>query len=225
MRQIISLEQVTSTNDYLKQYYKSLDSDTVVVAKSQSKGRGRNGHTWVSPDGNLYFSMLKKNKSRQDLFFEMMNVSVSIIKVLEDYNVKAYIKYPNDIIVSRKKIAGILMESKGFEDLDYLIIGVGLNINQKDFGDLKRKASSLFLETGEDFDVNEILNKFLTYYEDDSDTYKNYVMRSFCIGKQIMHDHKPYVVEGVTTSGELLLRGDQQIQVSLNEISLEELYE
>ena len=61
MENVIILEEVTSTNEYLKQYYKQLPDQTVVISKKQSQGKGRLARTWKSEEGNLYMSVLKKN--------------------------------------------------------------------------------------------------------------------------------------------------------------------
>ena len=135
-KNVIILEEVTSTNEYLKQYYTQLPDQTVVIAKKQLQGKGRLSRTWKSDLGNLYMSILKKGISRDSVFMELMNVSVSVVELLKQQGIDAYIKYPNDIIVGRKKICGILIESMGFQILDYLVIGIGINVNQKDFQEL-----------------------------------------------------------------------------------------
>ena len=122
MENIIILEEVTSTNEYLKQYYKQLPDQVVVLAKSQSQGKGRLSRTWESEVGNLYMSILKKGIKRETVFHELMNISVSVVELLKEYNINAYIKYPNDIVVGTKKVCGILIESMGYKVLEYLII-------------------------------------------------------------------------------------------------------
>ena len=70
---ILKFDQLNSTNDYIKKNIVDLDDGTIVVAKQQTKGKGRHGNVWYSPEGNLYFSILvKKNVSRENLFLWTM---------------------------------------------------------------------------------------------------------------------------------------------------------
>lgn len=225
MENIIILDEVTSTNEYLKQYYKQLPDQTVVVAKKQSKGKGRLSRTWKSEAGNLYMSILNKGFQRKWVFYELMNVSVSIIDILKEYGISAYIKYPNDIIVSNKKICGILMESLGFTVLEYLITGIGVNLNQEDFEELSHKATSVFNETGKKVDITSFREKLYERIRQEKDVYKEYVIHSYVIGKQIFYQGMPYIVTGVNLDGSIQLSGFKVINVPLNEITLEELYE
>lgn len=225
MKNVIILEEVTSTNEYLKQYYRQLPSETIVVAKRQSKGKGRLSRTWKSEVGNLYMSILKKGVDRNQIFNELMNVSVSVVRLLKEYGIQSYIKYPNDIIVGTKKICGILIESVGYEKIDTLIIGVGINICQDDFQEISHKATSIFIETGKKEEVDSIRKKFLSILQEEKDVYKEYIIYSYVIGKQIQYQGSQYIVSGVNLDGSIKLNGTKEINVPLNEITLEELYE
>lgn len=225
MKNIIILDEVTSTNEYLKLYYKQLPTESVVFAKKQSKGKGRLSRTWKSKEGNLYMSLLRKDLPRDSVFLELMNVSVSVVRLLKKYGVQAHIKYPNDIIVGTKKICGILMESMGYEILDYLIIGIGININQSDFQELSYKATSVFNEIGKEEEVVAFGKKLLGILLEEKDVYKEYIIHSYVIGKQIYHLGMPYIVTGVNIDGSLKLSGFKELNIPLNEISLKELYE
>ncbi|MDT8336407.1 MAG: biotin--[acetyl-CoA-carboxylase] ligase, partial [Candidatus Izemoplasmatales bacterium] len=131
---IISFDIIDSTNDYIKKHLESLSHGAIVTASQQSKGRGRLNNTWQSPLGNLYFSfILKQNTKQEDLFSLQIKVSLALIKLLEVYNVTSKIKYPNDVLVNNKKIAGILIETSGYTNIESIIIGIGLNLNQIDF--------------------------------------------------------------------------------------------
>ena len=140
---------IDSTNDYLKNSYQILDNFTFVSADYQTNGRGRNDRVWESEDNmNLLFSLLIKDKQliEKGSFLSLM-MAVSIAKAIEHYGVKnVSIKWPNDIIVNDKKICGILLEG---QIPNYIVIGVGLNVNQVDFpNNLRRPATSLRNELG-----------------------------------------------------------------------------
>ena len=225
MKNAIILDEVTSTNDYLKQYYKQLPSDVVVFAKKQIQGKGRLSRTWKSEEGNLYMSILKKDFPRTMIFQELMNVSVSVVRLLKEYGIHAYIKYPNDIIVGTKKICGILMESLGYKVLEYLIIGIGVNINQFDFNELSHKATSIFIETERTEEVVTFGEKLYSILQEEKNVYKEYIVHSYVIGKQIYHQGFPYIITGVNLDGSIKLSGFKELSIPLNEISFEELYE
>ena len=151
---IIHFDEIDSTNNYLKNSYKLLDNFTFATADYQSSGKGRNDRVWSSNKGeNLMFSLLIKDIPLLKKYSALSIVSaVEIAMLLESYGVKnVSIKWPNDVYVNDKKICGILLEG---QILEYLVIGVGLNVNQKHFpNDLRRPATSLSLECDKEFDL------------------------------------------------------------------------
>lgn len=160
---IIKLSAIASTNDYLKQLCasQSLESFTIVITENQTNGKGQRGNQWnVEPYKNLTFSVLIKDLliSTSSVFDLNIAVSLSIVEALEKLKVlKLNIKWPNDILADGKKIGGILIENSiSGQNSMYSIIGIGLNVNQTDFGDLP-KASSLKNVMQTDFDKEEIL--------------------------------------------------------------------
>lgn len=171
---IIKLDATDSTNTYLKKL--STNSDladyTVVVAKSQTSGRGQMGAIWSSEASkNLTFSIYKdvSNCNLESPFFISMVVSLALLKTISSLSIpKLSIKWPNDILSDNKKICGILIENVYRQNkLASSIIGVGLNVNQLEFDDLP-KASSLRMVSGRVFDLDEItigiINDFKYYF-------------------------------------------------------------
>ena len=151
---IIKLDAIDSTNSYLKKLLnkESLDDLTVVVSKHQTQGRGRNGNVWSNkPSLNLAFSIYKRFSDFEIDKKFMLNVisSISVYETLKKYNLlDLTIKWPNDIMTVDKKISGILIENniKG-NRIKYSVIGIGININQREFKNLPN-ATSIFIETG-----------------------------------------------------------------------------
>lgn len=144
---------------------KTLNDFTVVVAKSQLKGRGQMGTTWQSEEGkNLTFSILKNFNSFKVVHQFNMNICISLaicdaLRELSIPNLK--VKWPNDIMSGSSKICGILIENvlKG-QLVHNSIIGIGLNVNQTYYENLEKVASLKSL-TGKFFDLDELLNKIL----------------------------------------------------------------
>jgi BirA family biotin operon repressor/biotin-[acetyl-CoA-carboxylase] ligase len=151
----------------LKQLVKEtqLQDETVVVADRQLSGRGQMGNHWLSREGqSLTFSMFKTFEKLQieQQFMISMAVSLAIIKALKSLNIpKTSIKWPNDILSANTKIGGILIENvlEGYL-VKYSVIGIGLNVNETNFPDLPQ-ASSLKLETGKVFQLEEVLDTVL----------------------------------------------------------------
>ena len=163
MMKELFFESVDSTNTYLKNHYEELDDRCFVRADLQTQGKGRNGRIWKSIKGeNLTFSMLIKNK---ELISNYSRLSVTsaylILKILEGYGLKDLsIKWPNDVYVKDKKICGILLEAVSKEEIECLIIGIGLNVNQTEFeGDYLIEPTSIAKELERKIDLSEIKNK------------------------------------------------------------------
>lgn len=154
----IYFESIDSTNNYLKNNYKNLENYTFVSAGFQTNGKGRNERTWKSENGeNLLFSLLLLDKQLFEHYKELSIVTAySIIKELEKLGIKNLkIKWPNDIYVNDKKICGILLESVSTNEIDCLIVGVGLNVNQNSFNDEYRiEPTSIIKEINRKTDVN-----------------------------------------------------------------------
>lgn len=165
---IIKLDAIDSTNSYLRRLIneKEVADYTVVVAKKQINGRGQMGTVWDSEKGkNLMFSVFK-DLSMHDVefpFYLSMAISLAIFKTFKTLNIPdLHIKWPNDILSADKKICGILIENVIKNKLSYTIIGIGINVNQKEFKNLP-KASSLKNITGIHYNMDEILQGILKY--------------------------------------------------------------
>ena len=123
------IPSVTSTNDYLL-HEKTSNKVAVCIAERQTRGRGRFGHTWWSPPGNLYLSMSYPLK-RWERRYEMLGLwlLVAVAKLLERLGCKSVrVKWPNDICVQGKKLGGILVDRKLDETGQRLIVGAGINV-------------------------------------------------------------------------------------------------
>tara|TARA_R110002051_G_scaffold10175_2_gene38536 strand:+ start:28759 stop:29487 length:729 start_codon:yes stop_codon:yes gene_type:complete len=236
---IVKLHTIDSTNDYLKALVKTerLKEDTVVWALEQTMGRGQMGTLWTAEAGkNLTFSIFRKVKriTIDQQFYVTMAASLAVKDVLQKLLIKNItVKWPNDIMSDKQKICGILIESvikKG--KLDALILGVGLNVNQTDFGDIPR-ATSIKAQTGIHFDLEEILNMLLTQFhhyvdlllKEDLDVIKSdYETDLFRKNKPstFVKNDQTFVgiIQGVTPHGKLLILEEDEV---LNEYDLKEL--
>ena len=134
---IIWLDSIDSTNEEAKRHISDIDNLSVLSAYEQTEGRGQRGNTWTSTPGeNLMFSVVLKNPkiSAKDQFGINEITSLSVVDFLSQHGISARIKWPNDIYVGSKKICGILIEnSLRGSGISSSIIGIGLNINQRNF--------------------------------------------------------------------------------------------
>ncbi|MDD3712542.1 MAG: biotin--[acetyl-CoA-carboxylase] ligase [Candidatus Izemoplasmatales bacterium] len=228
-RNIIGFDTIDSTNDYLKRQIDVLEDGTICYALTQEKGRGRRNNIWLSQRGNLYFSILKKNRlERNAIFMETILISVAITKLIEKYGLEPIIKYPNDILVNGKKIAGILIETTGTEQIDSVIIGVGINVNQEDFKSLNKKATSLKLQRKGDYSLEDILKEFIFIYnslENLEQAYEIYLQRSLIINKEIILDNKKYLILKIFLNGNILIKNEcKELIVNSNILDFTNLY-
>lgn len=161
---IIKLNAIDSTNSYLKEnaIKNNLESYTIVVADKQTSGRGQLGTVWESDLGkNLTFSMLVKfvdfEITRQ--FYLSMAVALGVLTALKNkWDTKYYIKWPNDILADKDKIAGILIENSiSGNFIKNTVIGIGLNVNQISFSKEIENVTSLKKISGIDFDRDQLL--------------------------------------------------------------------
>ncbi len=152
-KNVIYLPECHSTNTEMQTFLKkaSLEEGTVVMADFQIKGRGQLKDKWVSQKGkNILMSVLLKPTflSLDQQFYLTIALGLAIVDALGHFiGNDLKIKWPNDVYVGANKIAGILTEaSVSKKSIDHAVIGVGVNINQQEFGTLK--ATSILLETG-----------------------------------------------------------------------------
>ncbi|OGL20091.1 MAG: biotin--[acetyl-CoA-carboxylase] ligase [Candidatus Rokubacteria bacterium RIFCSPLOWO2_12_FULL_69_21] len=175
-RQIYLFGEVPSTNDALRHLAKAgAREGTTVLAESQTAGRGRLGKSWFSPFGvNLYASVLFRPAiGPKDAPVFSFIAGLAVADAVRSVGVPAAIKWPNDILVNRKKVAGVLAELATSGDrLDYLILGVGVNLNVESralheaLGDAGRAAASLRELAGRDIDRNAFAASFLTFLDE-----------------------------------------------------------
>lgn len=167
---IIWLEKAESTNEVAKRDIASLDNLSVVAAIEQTCGRGQHGNVWKSAPGkNLTFSVILKSPpiAPKEQFAISQIAALAITDILSDYGIQAEIKWPNDIYCGNNKICGILIEnSLSGEAIRSSIIGIGLNVAQDVFPTDIPNPTSMYLETGEEFALEDVLEKFMDIFKE-----------------------------------------------------------
>ena len=236
--------ETDSTNLWIKRLAKEGASEgTLALAEFQSAGRGRLGRSWEVPEGtSVMMSILLRPKFEPQYAPTLTLVmGMAVAKAVKSLGFDVSIKWPNDVVVSHKKICGILTEM-GVRDgkIDYAVIGVGINVNIREFPEeMADKATSLYLESGREFDRSQIpglvMEAFEEYYEKFAATcdlrglkeeyesiLANYNQPVRVLAKE------PYegVARGITDGGELLVEKTDGtiVAVSAGEVSVRGLY-
>lgn len=170
---LLEFDRLDSTNDFLKENHSYFPHMTIIRADYQEKGRGQFERTWISrPKENFLFSIMLKNIKTSKSHHIKHWILLSIIRFFQMFGVTPEFKEPNDLYVGDQKIAGILIESLSLEEtFDVLVIGIGININQTDFSNLK--ATSLKKITGVTYDIQHEFHKLLKILISSYDEYLN----------------------------------------------------
>lgn len=171
-REIKYYERIISTNERAKELLFSNPAEgTLVLAEEQTGGRGRLGRKWYAPPGGIWMTILLTPRlAPAELPKLTMVGAVALSKAIQqELGVETLLKWPNDLHLGGKKISGILTELTGeLGRVKYLVLGVGLNVNQRltDFPEeLRTKASSLRIETGQEIDRLALVRAYLRLLE------------------------------------------------------------
>lgn len=198
--QIFRFESIDSTSDYLKNK-KDIKEFDLAIAEIQTKGRGRRGNNWFSSKGMALFSFslkIDKNISIEEYSKLPLVIGISVlrgIKRIEELDLK--FKWTNDIYLDDKKFSGILVEKVN----DFFIIGIGINVNNKELGTIDEVAISLKNKTGKNYIIEDIIFTII-------DEFKKYYKR-FCDGEW------KYILEEINNKN--YLKGKIVSIVSINE--------
>lgn len=149
---ILRFDTIGSTNtEAANQARQGADEGLCVIARQQTAGRGRHGRTWVSPpDSGLYFSIVLRPKlAPKELSLITLMTGVAVYDTLKELGLKPDIKWVNDILVNEKKICGILAEAVETPAGNAVIVGIGINITNKNFpNEVAEFATSIMSEPG-----------------------------------------------------------------------------
>lgn len=244
-KNLIILDEVGSTNEYLKRLGSDdCESGTVVAAREQTKGKGRLGRVWkAKKDDSITFSfLLRPNISPREVSSVTPLAGLAVCKAIREFTgLDCKIKWPNDIIIGKKKLVGILTEmSAEFDAVEYIITGIGINADTTDFpDDIKEKATSVYLSTGGHFDKNALFACILNHIEEEfinndlklsPAALREYTELCATIGRDITFTHNGASVTGkavdVTPNGELMAElPDKSVRIiNSGEVTVQGIY-
>lgn len=235
----IRLETVESTNLYGKEHIAELADRTVVHAIRQTCGRGRLQRIWMDlGEGNLFMSFVLKPSDFFDEVYSNLTqyLSVQLCKILEEYGLKPQIKWPNDVLIDGKKIAGILsetvMQGSNFKGL---VLGIGVNLNA-DIASVKKitdkEVTALNLELAKNVNLDNFRQNLCEAFFSEYDEFlksgfemikTDYLKRACFLDKEIcvkiFDKEKHGVAKSITDKGELVLsENDNDFVLTIGDI-------
>ena len=236
---LIELDTVASTNIHAQSIIAEMHPQCfVVTAKEQTKGKGQQGNVWHSEKAkNLLFSIaIYPHPIKADEQFILNKITALAVKTFIDkhLNTESKIKWPNDIYIANKKVAGILIEhSVTGNQLKHTVIGIGINVNQKHFPENVPNPVSMYNISGIEYDLKVLLNSFVNIFFDlyntlgtahASSTDKAYLnaLYNYNIKSNYLYKNKEIAatIKDVDTYGRLilLLEDGQEIKCGNKEI-------
>jgi BirA family biotin operon repressor/biotin-[acetyl-CoA-carboxylase] ligase len=224
---LILRDEVDSTNTLAREFAEQgADHGTAVAARRQTAGRGRRGRTWLTlPGDHVYLSVILRPTLPPERLFEVTLVAaVALSEALEKLGVRSQIKWPNDIEIDGKKLAGILTEltTDAAGQMRFVILGVGVNVNTAadEFPDeIRERATSLRVVTGAPGEPQEVIAAFLDRLDDWLERHGTFGLtvildawraKSSTLGSVVRATTEGRVIEGtaedVDSTGALLIR-------------------
>lgn len=216
-RKLYVFDEIDSTNNFARQIN---ESGAAVIAGKQSRGRGRFSRRWESPEGGIYMSIVifeEHEKEQSSLPRYAIFLPLACCNFLRKLGINASIKWPNDIVVSERKIGGILIEAESFEEKMKLIAGIGINANASISVDIP--TTCIKEELGREVELNkaiaDLLNEIEKYYkkskrENAEELVEEYKNLCSTLGRAVIvrtvNETLSGIAEDISVNGELLLR-------------------
>ena len=230
-------EHVDSTNLFLRRMADAAPDGTAVIAASQSEGRGRMGRSFLSPEGGLYLSVLLRPKLDPERLPTLTPVAaVAVCRAVEALcGVRCGIKWPNDVLLSGKKICGILVESVLGEEKPCVIVGIGINANTLSFPEeLRGIAGSIADAMGRRVDLHmlaetllhELDGLYALWLSDPGAALEEYRLRCLNCGREVFVGERRGFALQVGGDYSLLVRWSDGTEEALRfgEVSVRGLY-
>lgn len=245
-KHVVYYEETDSTNTRVKRLAEQGERQgTLVVADRQSAGKGRRGRGWESPKGeNIYMSLLLRPEiepSKAPMLTLVMAYSAALA-IREQEGLEVGIKWPNDLVAGTKKICGILTEMNAEIDyINYVVIGVGINVNVRNFPEeLREKATSLLNENGKEVRRAVLIAKIMRLFEQNYERFlkeqnlaflqETYNQLLVSRGREVTvlepgHEYRAHAI-GINDTGELLVRKEdgKEEAVFAGEVSVRGIY-
>lgn len=245
-REVYFYEEIDSTNTQAKRLAEEgAPSGTLVVSDCQLKGKGRRGRAWESPKGSAIYMtlMIRPQILPEHASMLTLVMGLSAVQAIRNVlNLETSIKWPNDVVLNKKKLVGILTEMNTQMDyIEYLVIGIGINVNMQHFPqELEDKATSLQMELGHPVNRAELVAETMRCFEKNYEIFEKtqdlsgmvdsyqQVLANYNQPVRVLEPGNEYsgIARGINAKGELLVeREDGSVEkVYSGEVSVRGLY-
>jgi BirA family biotin operon repressor/biotin-[acetyl-CoA-carboxylase] ligase len=156
--------RVNSTQDVAREYFiEGAKVGTVIVADSQSSGRGRKGRIWASSPGGLYLTAILRMEHNTNLLPLLVGIAIAET-IKEETNIDPVLKWPNDVLINGRKVGGVLIDAEWYDNQGFILLGTGVNINNT-LPDSIEGGTTLSKEFGKEINLDTFLRRFLQLLE------------------------------------------------------------
>jgi BirA family biotin operon repressor/biotin-[acetyl-CoA-carboxylase] ligase len=226
-REIHLLSEAASTNTLaMEMAAKGAPEGTVVIAEKQTGGKGRLGRKWISPKGNLYFSVVLRPDipTHKAPLITLMGAVAAAAAIRTTCNLPATIKWPNDILVAGKKIGGLLTEMSAEPDrIRHIVLGIGVDVNMaldELPPDVRARTTTLAVEAGKKIDrtlllqqvLRDLESRYRVFLRSEADILKEWGALTMTIGSRVSVNGSGEMFEGlaqgIDSEGRLIVRLD-----------------
>ena len=229
----IHVSSVSSTMDEIKKNEFDKYKKIALLADEQSKGRGTKSNNWISEKGNFFLSLRLNKIVSNKIFIFPYIIGIVIYDVLKQYSLnekELFLKWPNDVFLNNKKIAGVLIETYSSGNLiENIVIGIGINLKKTPKG-LEKKSTNILIETKKKIDRKSIVENILRSYDiweekilslEIESILKEWMKRSYPINTRITFKvDKGEVVNGnflgINSDGSIKIMSEGNVQNHLN---------
>ena len=229
----IHVSSVSSTMDEIKKNEFDKHKKIALLADEQLKGRGTKSNNWISEKGNFFLSLRLNKIVSNKIFIFPYIIGIVIYDVLKQYSLnekELFLKWPNDVFLNNKKIAGVLIETYSSGNLiENIVIGIGINLKKTPKG-LEKKSTNILIETKKKIDRKSIVENILRSYDiweekilslEIESILKEWMKRSYPINTRITFKvDKGEVVNGnflgINSDGSIKIMSEGNVQNHLN---------
>ena len=242
--EVCFFDEVDSTNNRARMLAEQGAPDgTLVIAEHQNGGKGRMGRSFFSPaSGGIWMSLiLKPDIPPVEASMITLIGAVAVAETMKSYGLEAGIKWPNDVVIDKRKVTGILTEmSAGPDKINYIVVGIGINVNMKSFPEeLEQSAISMAMASGKQYHRAEIIQRVMKNFEENYQTFvkrgnlaflrKEYDENLVHMNKEIsIHEIRRVwrgISRGINDIGDLIISTDEgERVVRSGEVSIRGIY-
>ena len=213
---IFGFNTLPSTNTYAVENFDNFENQDIIMAETQTAGKGRKGRKWSSETGGLYFTLiLKPSEIKTEQISPLTQImAIAVCKAVKNLGAKVYLKWPNDVLFDGKKFCGILSEAVTKDNIfKGLVIGVGVNIEQKVI--ISDKPFTTLADMGIKVSKSVLIEDIISNFTEMQKQNFTEDFKKLCptINKEIVVDGKKGIFEDIDSAGRMILKTENGREV------------